>query len=194
MSKEIKFFTFYWLNGERDFLKGTDVAEAFNTKYSAKALKAVDWYDTGLSDTHYWDATKHAWIKRTECEYSTIGTVQEITEALIRNHCVNFLFPNNDKLCVQKKFNHYAVIGWVECFEVIYLEHNYGTYAGESGDEENSHHYMVSGGQYISPDNIEEAVRIFMTRASAEYPGTPIETSAVRSLEEIAESQPQYRI
>lgn len=60
-----KYFTLYWINGKRNVIKGTDIADAFSrVGYGAGALPALDWYDEGVTDTHRWNNETKAWIKR----------------------------------------------------------------------------------------------------------------------------------
>ena len=61
---ENKYFTIYWINGDRNVIQGPTIETAFtNAGYGAGAISAVDWYDDGVSETHYWDKDSHNWIK-----------------------------------------------------------------------------------------------------------------------------------
>lgn len=59
-------FTIYWLDGKRSVLEGDTIAKAFSgAGYSAGAVRAVDWYDNGETDTHTWNKETKQWETKT---------------------------------------------------------------------------------------------------------------------------------
>lgn len=58
----MKQFTLYWLDGLREIITGTSIADAFNRAgYGAGALRALDFYAEGIDTGYTWDGSK--WIK-----------------------------------------------------------------------------------------------------------------------------------
>ena len=56
-------YTFYWLDGKRQVLKGTDPADALRRAgYGQGALRALDFYENGESDDYEW--SNHTWMKK----------------------------------------------------------------------------------------------------------------------------------
>lgn len=61
----MKEFTFYWLTGKREVLKGDTQADAFNRGgYSAGAIRALDFYAKGNDRDYYWDSKHRTWERK----------------------------------------------------------------------------------------------------------------------------------
>lgn len=59
-------FTIWWRDGTRSVIEGVSIDDAFTKAgYGAGAVKAVDWYDRGDVDTHYWCTATKNWLRRT---------------------------------------------------------------------------------------------------------------------------------
>lgn len=60
----MKQFTLYWLDGLREIITGTSIADAFNKAgYGAGALRALDFYEEGIATNYTWNGSK--WTKNT---------------------------------------------------------------------------------------------------------------------------------
>lgn len=60
-----KTFTLYWLTGDRELVRGRDIAEAMTLAgYSGGALRALDFYANGDDDKYIWDARARTWCTR----------------------------------------------------------------------------------------------------------------------------------
>jgi hypothetical protein len=60
-------WTFYWLTGQREVLVGANAADALNRAgYSAGALRALDFYSDGESDSYTWNAAERRWDREQE--------------------------------------------------------------------------------------------------------------------------------
>lgn len=62
-----KMFRLYWLNGQTEVVKGTDVTDAFtNRGYGQGAVHALDFYNTIENEqtplSHYWDTSEKKWV------------------------------------------------------------------------------------------------------------------------------------
>ena len=62
----IKEFTFYWLNGEKEVIKGTSPADAvkksgYDSIVRGGALRNLDFYAEGDNKEYEWDETRKFW-------------------------------------------------------------------------------------------------------------------------------------
>lgn len=66
MSEEVEeTFTVWWKDGTRSVIKGPNIETAFTKAgYGAGAVAAVDWYDRGDVNTHYWCVETKNWMRR----------------------------------------------------------------------------------------------------------------------------------
>lgn len=61
----MKTWTFYWLTGEREVLKGKTAADALNRAGVGRgALPALDFHAEGDEDDYVWNATERTWEKK----------------------------------------------------------------------------------------------------------------------------------
>ena len=60
-------FTLYWRDGSRNVVKGKSIEDAFTQAgYGGGAIAALDWYDAGVTETHWYNKEKHE-IKHLVC-------------------------------------------------------------------------------------------------------------------------------
>jgi len=60
---QLKPFTLYWLNGQREVVHGSGAANAMtNAGYSSGALRALDFYKDGDSDAYVWNEVTRKWV------------------------------------------------------------------------------------------------------------------------------------
>lgn len=58
-------FTIYWLDGTRSVIECETIEKAFTAAgYRAGAVRAIDWYANGETDTHIWDSEKKYWVPK----------------------------------------------------------------------------------------------------------------------------------
>ena len=57
-------FTFFWLDGRREVLEGDSVADAFNSCYSAGAMRALDFYASDDNDEYEWNKSNRSWDRK----------------------------------------------------------------------------------------------------------------------------------
>lgn len=59
----MKEFTLFWLAGDSEVIKGSDIADAFRRAgYGGGALRALDFYSTGNVENEYvWDKENRRW-------------------------------------------------------------------------------------------------------------------------------------
>ena len=59
----MKEFTLFWLTGNSEVIKGTDIADAFRRAgYGEGALRALDFYSAGnVANEHVWDKENRTW-------------------------------------------------------------------------------------------------------------------------------------
>lgn len=61
-----KAFTLYWRTGHREVIYGTSIDNAFiYAGYGNGAVRALDWYDNGYTETHTWNKDSKVWVKNT---------------------------------------------------------------------------------------------------------------------------------
>lgn len=60
-----KIFTIYWLDGRRIVISGQTIEDAFTKAgYGLGAVRAVDWYDYGITNTHTYDKINKKWVRK----------------------------------------------------------------------------------------------------------------------------------
>jgi len=58
----MKEFTYFWLTGEKEVLRGNDVADALNKAgYGQGALRALDFWAHGNSHDYQWNKISQKW-------------------------------------------------------------------------------------------------------------------------------------
>lgn len=57
-------YTYYWRDGSREVLEGTDFINAFTRAgYSSGAVRALDFFMEGDDKEYEWDSECHTWKK-----------------------------------------------------------------------------------------------------------------------------------
>ena len=60
----MKTFTFFWLDGNRDFFEGDSPEDALNKAgYGVGAIRALDFYTEGIENTEWAWFKSEGWIK-----------------------------------------------------------------------------------------------------------------------------------
>lgn len=191
-----KWFTIFWRNGSKSFVFGPTIEDACNhAGIGNGALSAVDWYDEGIKNTHYYNKAKHEWTKFKDAELKPSEFLEmsfdEIISLMKTHNCIVVKFVNNDIVVFKQEWSLFLLNGescWTEYIELSFGEYFKGTYNGDSDDEENSHHYMMANGQYFAPDNMPHAVEAFKRRV-AHDPFHVVNSPYCERLEEIHAKQ-----
>ncbi len=168
-------FTVYWLDGSINYIFGATIEEAFTQAgYGNGSLKAVDWYNTGVEQTHWYNKENKEWFPFDEIRIhvSDVKGMEpnDIIKLLERHNTIIIELKGDDQLIFEHtwgKFhlNNIQKSAWVKYISVAFAEYSKGTYAGDSDDEENEHHYMMANGQYFSPADVAKAAQVFLKRA-----------------------------
>lgn len=169
-----KWFTIFWLHGDKTFVFGPTIEDACNhAGIGAGALRAIDWYDEGICYTHYYNKDARRWVKFEDLEFTPEQfsklTLDDILSLMKTHNCIVVKFVNNDIIVFKQEWSLFLLNGescWTEYIELSFGEYFKGTYAGDSDDEENSHHYMMANGQYFAPDNMPHAIEAFKRRVA----------------------------
>lgn len=71
----MKIFTFFWKNGKREVLEGSNEIDAlFKAGYSVKEIRKVSFYTPGKNENYIWSSNTESWginpsgIFRTPCK------------------------------------------------------------------------------------------------------------------------------
>lgn len=163
---EKNYFTLYWLTGERKVISGKTIEEAFTVAgYSGGAVKALDWYDNGITESHYWDKEQKTWVKynpiHIHYDQFVNCTLDELSKLFEQHHAIEVDLATKDRVVIQITIGDYAVIGWTKSIEVYFAEYCTGSYF-EDGDED--YHFMVCNTEYFDPSDAEKALAAFMNR------------------------------
>lgn len=191
MSKN-KWFTIFWLDGSKTHVFGETIEAACNhAGIGNGALRAVDWYDEGIRNTHFYDSSKKEWVKFQDMEipYSEFLflTLTDVLNIMKTHNTIVVKFENQDIVVFKHDWSLFYLnnkSSWVEYIELSFGEYFKGTYGGDSDDEENEHHYMMANGQYFSPTNIAFAAECFISRVKKE-PFKCVDSPYTERLEDI---------
>lgn len=167
-------YTLYWRNGDRNIVIGKTIEEAFTASgYGAGAIHALDWYDEGVSETHYYDKQMSTWVKYEpihlhfdDVKWEDQGLGAELLALLEKHHAIVVEFENKDQYSIGFSHGSYYPAGWVKTLTITYGEYYEGPYA-ENGSED--HHFMMTGSEYFDPNNIAAAVDAFIQRSACPY-------------------------
>lgn len=195
-TKELKWFTIYWLGGTKSHVFGPTIEDACNSAgIGGGAVKAIDWYDKGISATHYYDKNHQEWKKYKEAKVS-----QRDFEALGLNDLIKFMeeynvitveLPNKDNVMFQRDWGHFLLMGtglaWVEYLELSfgeYFQGKYGDYAEGEEPHPDDHYFMSANSQYFAPEDLPHALEAFIRRVKTQ-PFKTAESQYSKNLEEI---------
>lgn len=191
-----KWFTIYWRDGSVSHIFGLTIEQAFkHAGYGGGATAAIDFYDNGISQTHWYDKTKKEWVKFKDIEI-TISDFKEMTlEDLLRimtdHNNITVKLDTQDIVIFTRNWGCFFLnnrSSWVNYLSISFGEYFQGTYSGDSDDEENSHHYMMANGQYFAPDNLPHALEVFIRRVK-DNPFMSVSTPYCERLEDIHAKQ-----
>lgn len=164
-----KYFTLYWLNGTKNVIKGLTIEEAFTRAgYGGGAVGALDWYDNGISETHWYDKNAKEW-KEYVPQYAFSedfgidkpNAPQEIETILKNFRSLTLTMPNKDEYSISYKYGSYAGIGWVHYIEISYGKYQEGSY-GDNDDVD--HHFMATQTEYFDVEHPAIAIAAFINR------------------------------
>lgn len=184
-------FTVYWLDGKRSVIEGNDIADAFNKAgYGNGAMPAVDWYDNGISHTHWYSKNEKVWVPYTPAKLhhtaiTNLGedsTIAETVKQLLVNHrSLTVEFETKDQLSIGIRWHHFA-FGWTEVVEVAFGEYHKGSYDNED-DSDEACHYMAYGTEYFTPNDIDIAIIAFIKRFHGSvYMASGLQTDSLQGI------------
>ena len=89
-------------------VSGKTIVEAFTAAgYGAGAIRALDWYDEGVTEKHYYDKQMSTWVKYepihlhfNDVKWSDPGLVAELTTLLHKHREVIVEFENKDQYSI----------------------------------------------------------------------------------------------
>lgn len=184
----MNWFTLYWTDGRRMVVCGETLAAALNVSgITSKQYGHICWYDNGVTETHWYDSPRKAWIKYKEIT---------ITPEELHRHGVNFykkIMSTHDSILVelptmnivglsvlwepysahlvatskrQEKFIH----TFVKCISVYYGIRRPGTLLGNTHVEEHRHHYVKHNRELFEPGDFKHAFEALTVRVSKTDP------------------------
>lgn len=180
---DVNYFTLYWLNGNRTVIKGSTVEEAFTIAgYGAGAIRAVDWYDVGVTDTHNF-VGNNQWVKKEplKIKFSEFNkepspeNIQDLCNKLKHHSYIEVQFENQDALTIEDRYSHFG-LGWLHVIALNFGEYVPSSYHEDTDLEENEY-WMSTGTEYFDPSKPEQAVRAFLERLNKQ----PFETSGYQT-------------
>lgn len=162
---QMKFFTIYWLGGNRSVVNGKDIADAFSRAgYGGGAVNAIDWYDEGVSETHFYNKQERQWERYVPLHiYCTAfnDVKDKLASFLEKHHEIIIDFPSRDQLSLRYAFGDFFRLGWTKYIEIVYAEFMDGPY---HDDGEEDHHFMTANVEYHNPLNPETAIEALIKR------------------------------
>lgn len=168
-------FTIYWLAGTISHIFGATIEDAFtHAGYGGGASKAVDWYNQGINETHYYDKEKKTWVEKVpiKTHIDDIGSLDpnEVMKLLEKFSAVIIEYPSKDQLIIQMGWGHFFLdsikkSAWVNHISISFGEYCQGPYVESEDDDEDTHHFMMANSQYFAPADIAKASEVFLRRA-----------------------------
>lgn len=166
------YFTIYWLGGSRNVVHGKSIEDAFTRAgYGGGAVNAIDWYDNGISETHWYDKDAKEWKKYEpkvvfgpDFGMDKPNAPQEI-ETILKNHrSLILILPNKDQYSISYEYGCFAGIGWVYYIHIVFGKYHQGSYGGSEDDDEFSHHFMACASEYFDVEHPAVAIAAFINR------------------------------
>ena len=181
MSSQLKYYTYYLLNGQRKVFMGISQQDAYlNNQSYTDGQQAIMLIEEGISDRYYWK--NQSWNNK-EILYLTEKPAIILPHVFDYRSEVHYAFENKDILYMSLKWGHFS-LGWVQYKEVGYASYQQGSYDGSDMDD---HHYITSGIQYFDPSHTTQAIKAFMERMGSDKPQSPTDTGI--SLQNIRDLQ-----
>ena len=198
LNTDDKLFTLYWHDGKREVVVGTDGVNAVaRAGYGGGAPAPLDWFDTGVTDTHYYVRNpKGAWVKRSQednglrCSLQQIsrhdGEVVDLMEGhslaslkpdLEMMHGLFFELPDMSRIWIDMSIGHYMSGSWAkglfgEAIQMGWIR-ALRVYQAEycqgpyADDGDERCHYMVRETSYFDPKDIDQAILHFQKTIKA---------------------------
>lgn len=171
---ENNYYTLYWRNGDRNVISGKTIEEAFTAAgYGAGAIHALDWYDEGVTETHYYHTKDSEWVKYEpiHLHFNDVDWKDPFIDTMLslfleKHHTIIVELENKDQYLIEFKYGDYYSIGWVKTLTITYGEYCKGSYT-EDGDED--HHFMMTQSEYFDPNNTHAAIAAFIQRSKCPY-------------------------
>lgn len=198
---ENKWFTIYWLGGNKSHVFGPSIEVACqHAGIGGGAAKAIDWYDDkGISSTHYYDKQQKSWVPFKDAKFSKEDFEKLSLDDLIKltdtHNVITVEFQNKDQVMFQRDWGHFLLneigLAWVEYLEISFGEYCEGKYGGyEDGEEPDpsDHYFMSANGQYFAPADLPHALEAFARRVKTE-PFKTVDSTYCTSLEEVHAKQ-----
>lgn len=182
-------FTLYWRDGSRNVVKGKSIEDAFTQAgYGGGAISALDWYDTGVTETHWYNREKHEWVKYEPIHIhhddvmNNVVSHEEIQNLLEKHGTIIVDLEDKSRFVLTKNIGNFAIIGWTQYIELVFGEYNEGSYID---DPDEDGYFMACASEYFSPNEPEKAVEAFFKRIT-----NPAKSLGMgSSLEEIKHTQ-----
>lgn len=197
LNKDDKLFTIYWRGGSREVIAGKTIANAVKRAgCGGSAAVAIDWYDVGATDTHYYMCGPQTWVKRTQENIDLGRSLQqhsrhngEIIDSMegrsltaLKSDLVNmqglfFELRDKSRIWIDVSIGHYMAGLWVK--GIFGEESQMGwarairVYLAEYrhgsyvDDVEEECHYLVNETTYFDPKNIDQAIFHFQQKIKA---------------------------
>lgn len=184
------YVTIYTNNGQRVVSTGDTHDEALKKHFGEdiNILSFSEKLEPGVTDDYVF-TSEGEWVEKTFIEL-TPDDIKEgliISPMIMSSKGIIVTLPNKDQLSIQKHIGNYATLGWVESIYIFYAEYIKGNYGDVLGEEdEDSCHYMVTGSQHFPVTEIVEAEKVFVERVLSPTPWKSINSTASRTLDEIA--------
>jgi hypothetical protein len=188
------YITIYTNSGQRVVSTGDTQDEALKKHFGEdiNIFNISEKWAPGVTDDYVF-TSEGEWVEKTFVELTMDDIKKEliISPAIMSSTEIAVTFPNKDQIIICKQIGDYSTLGWIESIYIYYGEFNKGNYGDEPVEEdEDSHYYMVTGGQHFPVSEIAQAEKVFINRALSETPWKAINDPASLTLDEIAQKHP----
>ena len=193
----MQWFTIYWDNGSITHISGESIEDALTkTGYSDELINTIYLYEYGITDSHFYNKENKEWEKREEekfiVEKFNKFTIKKILEIFDKSHNITVEFENKDILIFEQNYGNFFINKksvYVQYISIAYGEYKKGSYfIDEIEVDEYWHYFMMANRQYFKPDNLKEAINVFMKRVN-QNPYLVYKDDNIKTIDEIFESQ-----
>ena len=131
----MKWFTIYWLDGTTSCVCGESIEQAFNhAGYGGGCARAIDWYDEGISTTHWYDKQQKTWVKYLEIEIKIsdflLMNIEDLARIMNTHNTITVKFDNDDIVVFNRAWGSFYLNDkscWVNYIEISFGEYFKGT-------------------------------------------------------------------
>jgi hypothetical protein len=188
------YITIYTNSGQRVVSTGDTQDEALKKHFGEdiNIFNISEKWVPGVTDDYVF-TSEGEWVEKTFVELTMDDIKKEliISPAIMSSTEIAVTFPNKDQIIICNQIGDYSTLGWIESIYIYYGEFNKGNYGDEPVEEdEDSHYYMVTGGQHFPVSEIAQVEKVFINRALSETPWKAINDPASLTLDEIAQKHP----